>query len=78
MLPKLSLQCILNPFIPKVSFLYLLKTSGKLWFSVVFKGCKKGKMGRNRLTGLQNQNIGSALPCVAIFLATVFIWVLFF
>ena len=42
-----ALHLSLNPLLPSVPFLYLLKTSEKLWFSDVFRGYKKGTPGSN-------------------------------
>ena len=39
----------LNPFLPNVSFLYILKTSGNKIFFNVFNGYKKGTLRRNGL-----------------------------
>ena len=39
----------INLFVPNVPFLYTLKTSGNLRVSDVFRGCRKGALGTNRL-----------------------------
>ena len=41
---------IINPFVPKAPFLYLVKTSENIiTFSDVFKGYRKGALGTNGL-----------------------------
>ena len=35
----------LNPFWQNVAFLYPLNTSENLWFSVVFRGYRNGRLG---------------------------------
>ena len=50
---KYRLKVNINPFFTSVPFLYPLKTSENLWFSDVFRGCKKGTYWRNGLINFQ-------------------------
>ena len=44
----------LNPFLPNVSFLYILKTLENKKFSDVFRGYKKGTLERKGLKIISN------------------------